>query len=198
MNETTLIVGLQGSGKSTIANYASTKYPKVTVITNFADDFRECVPISDIRQICEFHRVCFVNDNFEENEIAMLLTYKLGNRLLIVDEAHLFQESEHLNRILRFSRHTNLDLILLSQSLFDAERTNRHLIQNLIVMRMTDDKGRGDNYEINRIQAIDDSVEVRKIQQYEFAIVKGKLPKFFDEKDLTMNKYFYKLKIGSF
>lgn len=198
MNETTLVVGLQGSGKSTIANYASLKYPKVTVITNFADDFKECVPINDIRQIVEFDRVCFVNDNFEENEIAMLLTYKLGNRLLIVDEAHIFQESEQLNKILRFSRHTNLDLMLLSQSLFDAERTNRHLISNLIVMRMTDERGRGDNYEINRIQAIDENIDVRKIKQYQFAIVKGKLPKFFEEKDLTLEENFYRLKVGSF
>ena len=186
MNETTLIIGGLGVGKSTLARYAIRHYEKAVVITNFPKDFEnECEIVNEINEISHHDKVCFVSDDDINNIIAMTYAYELGERLLIIDEAHIFFESDQLKKILRYSRQHNLDMIMLSHSFFDFARINRHLINNIIVMKITDEEGRGDRYELSYIESLSEDSQVRKLKRYEFEIDKGVIPNWLNKKDLT-------------
>lgn len=195
MNETTLIVGILGVGKSTLARYAVSKYDQCVVITNFSKDFQEgCFVTNEINQISTHDKVCFTSDDDIENQIAMRYAYELGERLLVIDEAHIYEDSDQLKKIIRYSRQHNLDIILLSHSFFDFARLNRHLIHNIIIMKMTDDKGRGEKFELNYLDSItDDDIQIRKLQLYEFVIIKGNIPTWLNKKDLTIKNNVLKL-----
>lgn len=195
-NETTLIIGVLGVGKSTLAAHAIKFYEKAVVITSFADDFPECHFAKKAAKINRNGKTVFVSDDFIENEIAMRLTYELGNRLLVIDEAHLYQESEQIKKIIRYSRHKNLDLVLVSHSFFDFARLNRHLIHNIVVMKMTDDKGRGDQYELSHIESMSPETKIRDIRKHDFVVIKGNAPKWLRPQDYIQDGEFYRLKRG--
>src|SRR5574342_518648 len=137
-NEITLIIGKLGTGKSTLAKYASEQYEKVMIITSFKDDFENCAIISNLEDLQDYNKICFISDDNVENEIAIRLTYELGNRLLIIDEAHLYQDSDSFKKIMRYSRHKNLDVILISHLLFDFARLNRSLVHNIVSFHITE------------------------------------------------------------
>lgn len=178
MNETTLIIGVLGVGKTTLASHATKHYEKAIVITNSPEDFPECTIANDNISIDREGKTAFVSDDFVENEIVIRYAYELGDRLLVIDEAHVYQTSEQLLKVIRYSRHKNLDVVLVSHSFFDFARLNRHLIHNVIVMKMTDDEGRGEPFELNYLDRLSPESKIREIRKYEFALVKGNLPKW--------------------
>ncbi len=182
-NEITLIVGKLGVGKSTLASYALGQYEQGLVLTNFPEDF-ECSTIYHLNEILEFenNKVCFLNDNLTDNEIAMTFAYELGNRLLIIDEAHLYQDSYAFKKIMRYSRHKRLDVILISHSLFDFARLNRNLVHNIISFKMTEP------YELSHMDRINDDVKPSELKEYEFVILQGDIPMWLDKKDLTIKE----------
>lgn len=195
-SETTLIIGVMGVGKTTLAAHALKSYGKAVVITTFPDDFGNCTVTNKSAKINRDGKTVFVCDDYIENEIAMRLTYELGNRLLVIDEAHIYQSSDTIKKIIRYSRKQRLDVILISHSFFDFARVNRHLISNIIVMRMTDEKGRGDNFEIEYIERMSPDTKVRDIRQYDFTFVKGDFPKWLKPQDYIEQGGFYRLKRG--
>lgn len=195
-NETTLVLGVLGVGKSTLAAHAVKFYDKAVVITSFAEDFKDCRFVRKAARINPNGKTVFVSDDFIENEIAMRYAYELENRLLVIDEAHLYQNSKQVKKIIRYSRHKRLDVVLVSHSFFDFARLNRHLISNVICMRMTDEKGRGDTYELNYLEAMSPETKIREIKAHQFAIIKGDLPKWIKESDVTQSGEFFQLKRG--
>jgi ABC-type nitrate/sulfonate/bicarbonate transport system ATPase subunit len=182
-NEITLIVGKLGVGKSTLASYALDQYDKALVLTNFPEDF-DCHVTQDLNEIIEFEnkKVCFLNDNLTENEIAMTFAYEMGNRLLIIDEAHLYQDSQAFKKIMRYSRHKRLDVILISHSLFDFARMNRSLVHNIISFKMTE------AYELSHMERINDKMKPGELKEYQFVILQGDIPTWLNKKDLTFKE----------
>lgn len=186
-NEITLIVGKLGSGKSTLANYALLQYDKAVVISSFAEDF-SCEKINNLESAIDEDKFCFQSDELTENEIAIRLAYELGNRLLVIDEAHLYQDSESFKKVMRYSRHKRIDVILISHSLFDFARLNRVLVNNILVFNMNEP------YEISYLKRINENIDYDKLGKYEFVIAQGELPSFFNKKDLTLTNNIYILK----
>lgn len=192
-NEITLIVGQLGAGKTELAKYGLKKYDKATVITSFDQDFSECPVYTDLGEAIEdsADKFCFVNDELVENEIAIRVAYELGNRLLIIDEAHLYQDSESFKKVMRYSRHKRLDVILISHTLFDFARLNRVLVNNIIVFRMNEP------YEISYLNRINDNLNYNKLDRYEFVIAQGEVPSWLSKKDLTIKEKILMLKIDA-
>lgn len=188
-NEITLVVGRLGCGKTTLAKEAIFKFDRVLVLSNFANDFSPLPVCGTLNAILENANCVFVNDDIVNNEIAMRFAYERGSGLLIIDEAHLYQDSEQLKKIVRYSRHRSLDIILISHSFFDFARLNRQLIHNIIVFQMNEP------YEISYIERINSESSPRTLQQYEFQVIQGSLPKWLDKKDLLLSKNVFRLKM---
>lgn len=180
-NEITLIVGRLGVGKTTLANHALQQYEEATVITNFPQDFNNCPFTENLKDIVKFKKICFVSDDIIDNEIAMRFTYELGDRLLIIDEAHLYSESNELKKIIRYSRHKNLDVILISHSFFDFVRLNRQLVHNIIVFKITEP------YELSYADRFNPNNIVRQLENHEFIILQGNLPLWLSAENLEKN-----------
>jgi len=189
MNEITLIVGRLGCGKTTLAKKAVESFDKVIVLTNFAGDFQGLKICEYLSSLIEDDACVFVNDDLVTNEIAIRYAYEKGDGLLIIDEAHLYQDSDQLKKVIRYSRHKNLDIILISHSFFDFARLNRQLIHNIIVFQMNEP------YELSYIERINENVKPKELQQYEFMLVQGQIPKWLSKKDLLFTKNIFKLKV---
>ncbi len=189
MNEITLIVGKLGTGKSTLANHASLQYEKSLIITAFADDF-DAIPVYNLEELEEKinKNVVFVSDDLVENEIAIRFGYELGNRLLVIDEAHIYQDSESFKKVMRYSRHKNIDVILISHSMFDFARLNRNLVHNIITFKMTEP------YELSHLRRINEDLNPALLENYQFVMVQGDLPKWLSKKDLTFKNKILMLK----
>lgn len=191
-NETTLVVGILGSGKTTLACHAIGMYNRYIVITNYSNDFTGVPCLENFYELTQDFSGVFYNEDDVFNEMAMRYAYERGEGLLVVDEAHFYFESEILKKIVRGSRHKKLDIIFLSHCMFDFARINRHLFQNVVVMKMTDDNGVGDPFELSYIERMF-AEGVKDLKQYEFKIIKGNLPRWLNKKDLTFTKNVYRL-----
>jgi hypothetical protein len=190
-NEITLIVGRLGCGKTSLARKAVVEYNNVLAVSNFGDDFLGLPVCESLQHILENSICVFVNDDQTLNEIAIRFSYERGNGLLIVDEAHLYQESEQLKKVVRYSRHKNLDIILISHSFFDFARLNRQLIHNIIIFQMNEP------YELSYVERINDEAKPRTLKQYEFQVIQGTLPKWLSKKDLIFTNNVYRLKLNN-
>lgn len=174
MNETTLIVGGIGSGKTTLAQLALKYSRRAVIITAFGDEFG-CVKTANVAELAKHERVCFTSDDDVLNDIAMRFAYEKGNLLLIVDEAHLFFESGELQKVIRYSRHKKLDVVLLSHCFFDVDRVNRMQMHNILVFRI------GEPYELGYIERFAGKSRRETVVQlppYYFCVIKGVLPQW--------------------
>lgn len=173
---------MPAQGKTTLARQASLQYDRVVIVTNYPDEFSIYPCSENIRDVLSHDKICFSSEEMISNEIVFRWAYEAGNRLLVVDEAHLYIDSQQLLVGLRNARKHNLEIILISHSFYDFERIVRSLIQNVIVFRIEE------RFELSRIKRYSD-VPCEEFSVGEFSIIQGGFPLWLNEKNLKKTRY---------
>lgn len=176
----TLVVGRLGCGKTYFAGRMADHYRRVVYVSTFPE-FGAPV-VSDIRGLTRHEIVSFSSDDWLENEIAIRYAYERGDGLLVVDEAHVYAESTELQRVVRYSRHRRLDVVLISHGFFDFARVNRQLFHTLILFNIREP------YDLSYLERLHPGVrgQVTELKPREFLVI-GEFPDRL-EKELRRTK----------
>ena len=146
------VAGKTGYGKSYLVKTEIIPPLKRLVILDVMNEYdpakcKYCYSIEDFRNEMSEHyndtyfRYVLRLQDMESYEDAIAICMKVGNIWLLIEEASNFCSHNYINyeleNILRFGRHKNLSLILITQRFQDLHLLARNNLDALIVFRLS-------------------------------------------------------------
>lgn len=146
----TLIFGMTGSGKSTIAKQIISKENRLIVFDNLREYENNFLIIENFSSLYSFltnkknqtFRISLRYDNDLDFEYTFKLIFEIGNITVLVEEAQLYissnEKDNYFLRLVRYGRHRQIKIIGIARRTVELSRDFRAQTNKIISFRQID------------------------------------------------------------
>jgi DNA helicase HerA-like ATPase len=184
-----VILGKKGTGKTTLAKRIINQSLNKIIVLDVTGEYRENNKLTNIydtqtlREIVENNRYYRINYNFvDEKELDIIIKTIMtdSNITVVFDEAHEVIKEKSVLRLIRYSRHLNLNLIFVSHRIYDIPTILRSQMDYICIFRMQ---------ELRDLEYLEKFLrtppeEIRSLDKFEY-IEYNINTEFFSKKRLT-------------
>lgn len=175
-----LIVGMTGSGKTTLARKVRATYPRIitldplheydgVIVTDIDSFTREIERYSEAWNKTEFNITCRIHDD-EEIERFFRIAYELHDYLLTIEETETYVDPQKKNtafmKLVRHGRHKEISMLLVGQAMPDFKKGFRRQMTSTCTFKQTEP----DDLDLLEKYGFDPE-EVRRLPPHEYLLV---------------------------